>query len=54
MEEEEVLVVELKEEVVELDLDGQMMEEQMEHLGCLQLQSVVDPVGDPAVAGAAT
>jgi len=47
-----VLVVEL--EVVEVDLDGQLMEEQMEYLGWLQLQSVVDPVGDQAVAEAAT
>jgi len=53
MEEEEVLVVEL-EEVVELDLDGQMVdEEQMEYLGWIHLQSV-DPVGDQAVAEAAT
>jgi len=33
--EEEVLVVEL--EVVELDLDGQLMEEQMEYLGWIHL-----------------
>jgi len=52
MEEEEVLVVELG--VVEVDLDGQkLMEEQMERLGWLQLQSV-DHMGDQAVAGAAT
>jgi len=50
-EEEEVLVVELG--VVELDLDGQLMEEQMERLGWIQLQSV-DHAGDQAVAGAAT
>jgi len=51
--EEEVLVVEL--EVVEVDLDGQMVdEEQMEYLGWIQLQSVVDHVGDQAVAEAAT
>jgi len=55
MEEEEVLVVEL-EEVVEIDfaLDGQLMEEQMERLGWIQLQSVADQAGDQAVAGAAT
>jgi len=52
--EEEVLVVELEVVVVELDLDGQKIEEeQMERLGWIQLQSV-DPVGDQAVAEAAT
>jgi len=64
MEEEEVCVdvdvqerLEMEEEVVEADfaLDSQMMaEEQMQCLGWIQLQSVVDPVGDQAVAGAAT
>jgi len=53
--EEEVLVVELEEVVVEeFDLDGQKMEEQMERLGWIQLQSVADQAGDQAVAEAAT
>jgi len=54
--EEEVFVVELEGEVVEIDfaLDGQLMEERMERLGCLQLLSVADQAGDQAVAAAAT
>jgi len=53
MEEEEVFFVEL--EVVEVDLDGQKIEEeQMECRGWIQLQSVADQAGDQAVAGAAT
>ena len=46
--------MEMEEEVVEFDLDDQMMmEEQMERLGWIQLQSV-DQAGDQAVAEAAT
>jgi len=62
MEEEVFAVVdvqerlEMEEKAVEIDfaLDSQMMaEEQMEYLGLIQLQAV-DPVGDQAVAEAAT
>jgi len=55
MEEEEVFVVELEEVVVEIDfaLDGQLMEEQMEYLGWIQLQAV-DQAGYQAVAEAVT